>query len=252
MSSTKIEEALNSLGLSAYEQKAYISLLNNGRMTAKQICDITDIPYSKVHSVLKKLERKGWIEVQNLRPSFYYPKPPQEAVKMTKHMLIKEIEKAANILISELQPIFEEREIKEKPDIWLIYGQNNILNKVSEVIANVKEELLVALPYVIDKDNELVNDALLGLKFRGIKVKVLTTKDFVSLFDNMKSKSKNIEIRYRDTMFGGGIISDGSEIILFISERKAKIIIALWSKHTGLTTLAKEYFTNLWETAKKV
>jgi len=248
MSTAKIEDALQTLGLSSYEQKAYLALLNNGRMTAKQICDTTDIPYSKIHTVLKRLEHKGWIEVQNLRPAYYYPKPPQEAVKHAKQKIIKKIDEASEILINELQPVFEEREIKEKPDIWIIYGENNVINKVSEVITNVKDELLVALPYVFD-NKELINVALVGLKYRRVKVKVLTTKAYIDFF---KVKAKNVEIRYRDTLFGGGIIADGSEVILFVSERKAKIVIAIWSKHTGLTTLAKEYFTNLWETAKKV
>jgi hypothetical protein len=56
------------------------------------------------------------------------------------------------------------------------------------------------------------------------------------------------EIRVRDGMFGGGVIVDSREALLFLGEDKPTLVI--WSNHMGLVKFARDYFQYLWETAK--
>jgi hypothetical protein len=58
------------------------------------------------------------------------------------------------------------------------------------------------------------------------------------------------ELRVRDQMFGGGIIVDGKEAILFLGEEKPSLVI--WSNHVGLVRFAKEYFQFLWDSSRKL
>ena len=57
------------------------------------------------------------------------------------------------------------------------------------------------------------------------------------------------EVRVRDQMFGGGIIVDGKEAILFMGEDKPTLVI--WSNHLGLVQFAKDYFQHLWDSSEK-
>ena len=58
------------------------------------------------------------------------------------------------------------------------------------------------------------------------------------------------ELRIRDHMFGGGIIADGKEAMLFLGEDKPSLVI--WSNHVGLVGFAREYFQFLWDSSAKV
>jgi hypothetical protein len=51
-------------------------------------------------------------------------------------------------------------------------------------------------------------------------------------------------------MFGGGVIVDGKEAILFLGEEKPTLVI--WSNHVGLVQFAKDYFEHLWDSSETV
>ncbi|MGF3522316.1 MAG: hypothetical protein ACQXXJ_04375, partial [Candidatus Bathyarchaeia archaeon] len=57
------------------------------------------------------------------------------------------------------------------------------------------------------------------------------------------------ELRVRDHMFGGGVIADGKEAMLFLGEDKPSLVI--WSNHVGLVGFAREYFQFLWDSSTK-
>ncbi|MGC9345496.1 MAG: hypothetical protein ACP5ER_01715 [Candidatus Bathyarchaeales archaeon] len=56
------------------------------------------------------------------------------------------------------------------------------------------------------------------------------------------------DLRVRDQMFGGGIIVDGKEAILFLGEEKPSLVI--WSNHVGLVRFARDYFQFLWDSSE--
>ncbi len=56
------------------------------------------------------------------------------------------------------------------------------------------------------------------------------------------------ELRVRDHMFGGGVIADGKEAMLFLGEDKPSLVI--WSNHGGLVGFAREYFQFLWDSSR--
>jgi hypothetical protein len=66
---------------------------------------------------------------------------------------------------------------------------------------------------------------------------------------NLKKLAEIAEVRVRDHMFGGGVITDSKEAMLFLGEDKSTLVI--WSNHLGLVKFAKEYFQFLWESSEK-
>jgi hypothetical protein len=57
-------------------------------------------------------------------------------------------------------------------------------------------------------------------------------------------------------MFGGGVISDGRQVVILLGAEKSAENnyepLAIWAEHTGLANFAKEYFEYLWKDAKAV
>src|SRR2546430_8726406 len=78
--SEKTRRALKEFGLTEYEAKVYVSLVESGTQTASEISRTASIPYSKIYEILGNLERKGWVETEQGRPSKYYPKAPSTAL----------------------------------------------------------------------------------------------------------------------------------------------------------------------------
>ena len=73
------KKVLHEVGLTEYETRAYLILLEQGVMTASEVSEHGGIPYSKVYETLNSLEKKGWVEAERGRPTRYFPKAPSES-----------------------------------------------------------------------------------------------------------------------------------------------------------------------------
>lgn len=232
-------EALYKYGLSPNEAKAYIALVTHGPLNAKKVSLLTNIPFTKIYSVLNSLIKKGWVyKTENL----FKPKSPREVTREVKNQMMLELDKYAEIIENNLQTIFEARLTAEQPDLWLIYGEDNIREKLIDMIRYTNKELSIAL-HIHVKD---IIPMLEMLRKRGINIRILTTK---SLIKDFKILCKEC-IRIKEDMFGGGVISDVREAMIIIGS--GKDVIAIWSNHIELVSIAKHYFETLWSTAEQL
>ena len=67
---------------------------------------------------------------------------------------------------------------------------------------------------------------------------------------DMARLSRFGEIRARDKLFGGGIIADDREAVLFLANEGIMPCLAIWSNNAGLVQVAKTYFGSLWDSAR--
>jgi sugar-specific transcriptional regulator TrmB len=239
--------ALHEMGLNAYEIEAYIVLLEGGQMTAMEISQQATVPYSKIYEVLNSLKEKGWIKSSETRPFKYYPVPPLEATRFTKLRLEDKYLNWENNVAENLQPLYEKRELVERPDMLILRGQQAILSKLEEVLKKASLEIVIAAPEFA-KPVIALAEPLLGSGLRKtVRVKLMVAgkkEDWLFL----KKYSGLSELRTRDHMFGGGVISDGKEAMLFLGEDKPTLVI--WSNHVGLVGFAREYFQFLWASSE--
>jgi len=243
--SENTREVLREMGLNAYEIDAYIVLLEGGQMTAMEISREASVPYSKIYEVLNSLKEKGWIKSSESRPFKYYPVPPLEATAFTKLRLEDKYQIWESAVAEELQPMYEKRELVERPDILILHGQQAVLAKLEEVLKKATKEIMIAAPAFARPIIVLAESPLSGLK-KTVSIKLMVagkTEDWVFL---KKFTSVN-ELRIRDHMFGGGVIADGKEAMLFLGEEKPSLVI--WSNHVGLVGFAREYFQFLWDSS---
>ncbi|MGD0804102.1 MAG: helix-turn-helix domain-containing protein [Candidatus Bathyarchaeia archaeon] len=246
--SVKAERALRDVGLTEYETMAYLSLVKAGELTANDVSSSTTIPYSKVYTVLDTLEKKGWVEVKGGRPRMYYPKSPVEALRSEKTRQEDRFEKNREMVVSELQAVYEHREIKEKPEIWIIRGEDNIISRISETIIGAKKELMVALPVLPLPLIMKVIPTFQTQMDRKLQIQLLITREAEKALPDILVHLT--EVRTRDDMFGGGIVADGHETLLFLNQGiEREESLAIWSDHVGLNMISRGYFKHLWETS---
>jgi sugar-specific transcriptional regulator TrmB len=236
---------LREIGLTSYETRAYLALIESGVMTASQVSERSDVPYSKIYETLNSLQRKGWIETKRGRPTRYYPKSPSEAFQATSLRLEEKARVWKQEVIEELQPLYERREFREKPDIWILRGESSVLAKLQEMLDGAKKELMVAAPGFARVFVDAGAPMLTRLQNGGVDVRVMVTGDW-----NVEELRGVGEVRVRNSMFGGGVIVDGRQALLLLGEEKPTLVI--WSNHIGLVKFAKDYFQHLWKTAENL
>jgi len=124
---------LHEMGLNAYEIDTYITLLDGGKMTAMEISEKAQVPYSKIYEVLNSLKEKGWIKSGENRPTKYYPVPPLEATRFIKLQLEDKYAVWENMVTEELQPLYLSNcNLKTNMQFgktWLLKSSNHFMSK---------------------------------------------------------------------------------------------------------------------------
>jgi sugar-specific transcriptional regulator TrmB len=243
--SEEARRVLREVGLTDYETRAYLILLEQGVMTASEVSEHGSVPYSKVYETLNSLEKKGWIEAERGRPSRYFPKAPSEALDAARLQLEDMVNGWRRVVLGELQPLYERRELLEKPDIWILRGEYSVLAKLREMLSGTRKELMVAAPAFAKDFEDAVFSMLTLLRDSGVDVHVMVTRNW-----DVEKMARVGEVRVRDGMFGGGVVVDSREALLLLGEDKTTLVI--WSNHMGLVKFARDYFQYLWETAKDI
>jgi sugar-specific transcriptional regulator TrmB len=237
---------LREMGLNTYEIDSYLVLLDGGEMTAMEISRQANVPYSKMYEVLNSLKEKGWIKSGESRPFKYFPMPPLEAARFTKLRLEDKYVCWENTLVETLQPLYEKRELVERPDMLILRGQQAVLTKIEEIFKKASVEIMVAAPEFA-KPLIVLAEPLLGSGLKkSVTIKLMAAGrkedwQFIKKYASLGA------LRIRDHMFGGGIIVDGKEALLFLGEDKPSLVI--WSNHVGLVGFAREYFQFLWDSS---
>jgi sugar-specific transcriptional regulator TrmB len=243
-----IKQTLREIGLNTYEVEAYFALLESGQMTAMEISKKAKVPYSKIYEVLNSLKEKGWIKSAESRPNKYYPLPPIQALTAAKIRLEDKYKSWEKTIASELQPLYEKRELVEHPDILILHGQQAVATKLEETIRKAAKEIMIAA-------SKFTKNLLAStiLSFETLQKTRLNIKLMVAgkpeEWKNIEKLKGIAELRMRDTMFGGGIIVDGKEAMLFLGEEKPSLVI--WSNHVGLVQFARDYFQFLWDSSQE-
>jgi len=252
--SDKTRKSLDKIGLTSYEIRTFSSLLKAGELTASDLSQKSGVPYSKIYEVLGSLEEKGWVGSDDSRPTRYLAKSPATALETTKQRLDSEFKDNQNIVLHELIPLYEKSGTSERPDIWVLSGNVNIISKILEMIDSCKNEVMIAVPRASE---DLVKQALPKLRLlhdKGVDITILISDSLDK--ESLKAISRVATVKVKKGLFGGGIISDKRYVVILLgpelSDSTSTDIVAIWADHAGLAGFAREYFEYLLKDSKKV
>ena len=144
MLSTKtVLTPLLELGLNKYEAKVYLTLIGEGISTAKNISDITGIPYGKVYEIINSLAAKGFCTTLPTKPMKCQAISPKEAIAAAKQSVEKKYQKLERHVLNELEPMFTESKkfIEPKGIFWILNGRANVVKKIDELIQKARKSI---------------------------------------------------------------------------------------------------------------
>ena len=204
---------LEKLGLTENEAKAYIGLVSLREGTAREIHELTNVPRAKIYEILKVLAKKGFLEVRQGSPIHYRAVDPKQVIGKIKDEFI-------NCAIETLDKLNElGYELPKTSPVWCIQSDWGIKNRIREILAGVKEELIVfssSPEFLKEFETELkklektcnliiiVNEID---RFRSLPFEFKETKkEFADFLDNIVIEG----VRYNEELF---LIADGKESI---------------------------------------
>jgi len=168
------------LGLSEYEAKLYVSLIEVGQATARKLSVFSGVPRTKVYTVLKRLIDMGFVTEIPGEPRRFLPVPPNIALK-SYLQTYRDMTQNLSSLISTLEEALKRARTQEKlrqGSIWTINGKQNIFKKIREMLINAKRSV-----YIITNGNGLIllfrmfSRLLDELASRSVKIKIITTNE---------------------------------------------------------------------------
>ncbi len=234
---SKIHRALRTLGLTNYEARAYVCLVEKGLLNAGDISRLTEIPHSKVYEVLRRLEKRRLVEVQKGRPLIFRALEPTTALnrleRESKESLEKEfherktslesdfeqrmveVAQAQKRALDELENIFEKSAAVELSEdaVWTIRGADNLNAEAKDIITGAAREVRLMFP---NDDFSTMEEAVKIASSRGVRVQLLIH----DLTPSVHKILENVEVFREEAVPPtncGIVLADGKKAI-FISE----------------------------------
>jgi len=105
-------EKLQRVGLTEYEAKAYLALLNTHLSTATQASEKSGVPRTKIYSVLESLRNKGWVRAYSGVPLLFKAVEPLSVFEKVKGDYALFLESVQSTLKNEVNNMKEKFVIK--------------------------------------------------------------------------------------------------------------------------------------------
>lgn len=136
---------LSEIGLNKYESKVYLTLVTEGISTAKNISDITSIPYGKVYEIINSLTSKGLAIILPTKPMKCQAISPRESIATLRKNYQEKIEKFEASVLKELEPMFVKSKKFVEPQgiFWVMKGRSNINKKMEEMTRKARKQICI-------------------------------------------------------------------------------------------------------------
>ncbi|MGD8538645.1 MAG: helix-turn-helix domain-containing protein [Candidatus Aminicenantes bacterium] len=145
MTKADIIKALEDLGLSNYEAKAYLAFLSESPLTGYKLSKISGVPRSRIYETIEKLTAKGLVLAQEGDTTLLRP------ISLESFLEKKEQESRKTIdYLKENLPKIEKTE--EDHGIWNITGRERVFEIINYVISQSKSHI-----YLVSFENDIVH-----------------------------------------------------------------------------------------------
>ncbi|VFJ12748.1 TrmB family transcriptional regulator [Candidatus Nitrosocosmicus franklandus] len=232
---------LEELGLSKYEASAYLGLLGKGMVSATELAFCSDLPRTKIYFILKKLEKKKLVFINNQKPLTFRALPPKDSFSNILKKYEKKIKDMRDIIDS-LQQIndegLEKKGLEERR--YLILNQMYTDKKIKELIKSSREKINIALNSWGNILLRSVKDEIFQAVIRGVKIRIL--------FDNLSNADSiilpNAVDKKRANISTNLFIFDNDVAILINNDGTKS---AYFDSHEIFKTVLTNHFKDIWD-----
>lgn len=132
---------LEKFGLTSYEIKLYVTLLQNGPMTATAAAAKSSVPQPRIYDTFRNLAEKGFVEMSLDRRRLYKAVDPDVIITQK----IKEISESGAIAKKELKKVLEGGSQDDVPSLWVFRRSGAFAEHLGQLIDSANTEIVLAL-----------------------------------------------------------------------------------------------------------
>lgn len=159
-------DQLVALGMTEYEARVYLALLQENPATGYQLGKAAGIPRSMVYEALGRLEVRGAVlKSKEEKATYYRPVDPDRLLDR----YAQEHRTRITNLRSGLVPLYNQQ---DEGKLWNFRGRRDTLIYAAELIVGATQELMLVLT---DSDVEELRDVLTEAHERGVQLGVILT-----------------------------------------------------------------------------
>ncbi len=245
---------LHEMGLSEYEARAYLGVLQSGTATAKEISDAADIPQSRVYDVLESLESMGFVTIQPGRPKKFGPIEPELAVSQyvqhKRSNLENEIAQSRKVGDQFLEKLdgqqFQYRQNDEIDVFWSYKGKNYILKQFGRYCSNATDEIrMITKGNSFERVVQSHKEILQNRHEHGVDIRIIVPHDGIN---NMvlDTASEWAELRDRDAIEGRIYLFDSNRVLItWLSDQEDRFV-AMATQSSQLEMTIGQLFELSW------
>ena len=144
INTTRLEKMME-YGLTEYEARTYLALLDLGTASARDIANLSRVPRTKIYSVLDELHQKQLAQVIPERPKRYEVVPFDVYLQgFEKQYLakLKQIDEDKRLLAQEFTRAPKATAGEKAGSFNVIKGRKNVVNKKYEMLARARTRVL--------------------------------------------------------------------------------------------------------------
>ncbi|HWG90303.1 MAG TPA: helix-turn-helix domain-containing protein [Candidatus Thermoplasmatota archaeon] len=243
-------------GLTEYEARTYLALLDLGVASARDIANLSRVPRTKIYSVLDDLHQKQLAEIIPERPKKYEGIPFDQYLKSFEreyHSKLKKIEEDKKFLAS---PVAAAAPGDKAGSFNVLKGRKNVLNRKHEMLARAELEVIemgtegsgVRMGYFLPLVKEKARS--------GTLMKLLLPVTPQNL-ENVTEFATVGEVRHAANKAPGSVILvvDDSEVLIchYVPDDEHLFKgedVAIWSDDKAIVRDMKQTLMAQWETAE--
>ncbi len=245
---------MQNLGLTEYQARIYLTLLDLGEAIASQLPSLSRVPRTRIYSTMNQLHEKGLVEIIPEKPTKYVPVPIEayiEKVAERKRLEASELEMNVDDYSLEFA-ITPTVEVEKAGRFEAIYGRRNVRERLSKMYDGAKKEILLVgtwasptrlvrarLPWIEEKSKE-------GLVLKYAFPVDSTTMDDVKVLEGLtevRTIDMNLPIYF--------MVKDSEELLLCHPIPNDEVVhrgddIAIWTDDEGIVAAMRAIAESIW------
>jgi sugar-specific transcriptional regulator TrmB len=171
---------LKKVGLTEYEAKVYLALINKHFDGATRLSKESKVPRTKIYSVLESLENKGWIRIYSGYPLLFRARHPMRIFEKMKEDYDIFLESISSKIDEELNNVTEtyvitnyniglenlKNEVSKAKTVWISNATTELLKKLEDSFKEDAEVKVVLFP-----DEDRLEDG--GIEYKEAMLKIV-------------------------------------------------------------------------------
>ena len=246
--SNDLPGSLEEFGLSKYEARAYLTMIDKGSLAVSEIAYYANLPRTKVYQTVKKLEKKKLAVISKHKPLICSAIPPEEAFAEIVNLHDRRV-KSMRKIVDSLQKISDEshRPKGSEERRYFILDANSTLERIRTLISNSRSSVTATLdPWGLRLLSQCKASVVRALT-TGVRLRVILGSQCIGN-ENVFQLPDGIELRTAEVVSNLIIIDSSYLVSIDSSNGKA----AFFASTDSFAMLQAKNFEQTWSSANEM